>query len=118
MGFVLCKPFRQKQAKAFAQLLPRPGRASHTPHRDPAPGQPPGERPRGGGKGSLPEAGLAPPGADPAHPQRQAQQAAQRRGHSQDLPALHGETALVRRYGTSHSAGRYRPARHRCPGPG
>lgn len=41
--------------------------------------------------GPLPESGLAPPGADAAHAERQAQQAAQRRGHAQDLPALWGE---------------------------
>lgn len=49
MGFVLCKPFRQKQAKVFAQLLPRPGRASHTPHRDPAPR----DSPRASGRGEA-----------------------------------------------------------------
>lgn len=81
---------------------PRPRRASHAPEDCRAPPGRPGKQ-SGGSAGPLPEARLAPPGADAAHPQRQAQQAAQRRGHSQDLPALQG-TTLVRH-------GKARPAR-------
>lgn len=77
-----------------------------------SPGRP--GRQSGGPAGSLPEAGLAPPGADVAHPQRQAQQAAQRRGHSQDLPALQG-TTLVRHGKARH--GPPEPSAARCSPP-
>lgn len=131
-GFVLASISDKSKPRRSHGYAPGPGgpdtRRDVTPLNAPgdhrAPGPPrPGTAPPGKAdvrtrEGPLPEAGLAPPGADPAHPQRQAQHAAQGRGYSQDLPALNGETALVRRYGTSHPAGGYRPARHRCPGPG
>lgn len=97
-----------------------PGRLAPCRAPPAAPRRPPpaGRRPRGragAADGRSPEAGLASSGADPPHPQRQAQQAAQGRGHSQDLPTLHGQRALVRRYGTAHPAGHRRPARDRRP---
>jgi len=80
--------FQPQASQGVCAATPRPRRASDTPQRDPAerargrprlgtaPGRAGGQADVRTREGPLPEAGLAPPGADPTHPQRQAQQAA------------------------------------------